>query len=124
VGIYTMLGDSHTDILARLMDVSSLRAKVHAANLANQNTPGYKAQRVEFDAAFQAALDAGGDLDAVQPEVVTAGGGMEQADGNNVSVDREVLDQAQNAALYNSYATLAQGRKKLLTIAITASPGG
>jgi flagellar basal-body rod protein FlgB len=119
-----MLGDTHTDILARLMDVSALRAKVHAANLANQNTPGYKAQRVEFDAAFQEALDAGDDPNSVQPLVVDGGGGMEQADGNNVSVDREVLDQTQNAALYNSYATLAQGRKKLLTIAITASPGG
>lgn len=121
-----MLGDVHTDLLAKLADVSALRAKVHAANIANQNTPGYKAQAVDFDERFQQAL-AGGDTDAaddLQPTVVAAEGGPEQADGNNVAVDREVLEQAQNNTLYNAYLGVLQGRKKLLTIAITSAPGG
>jgi flagellar basal-body rod protein FlgB len=119
-----MLGDVHTDLLAKLADVSALRAKVHAANIANQNTPGYKAQAVAFDERFQEALAGDGSVDDVQPQVVAGEGGAEQADGNNVAVDREVLEQAQNNTLYNAYLGMLQGRKKLLTIAISTAPGG
>ncbi len=125
VRCYRMLGDAHTDLLAKLADVSALRAKVHAANLANQNTPGYKAQRVAFDEAFHDALDGGpAAANAVAPEVFTSDETATQPDGNNVAVDREVLEQAQNGTLYNAYLGMLQGRKKLLTIAISSSPGG
>ncbi len=122
-----MLGDVHSDILAKLMDVASLRAKVHAANIANQNTPGYKSQAVAFEGAFREALASGASgesLAAINPEVYTPEDSSEQADGNNVAVDREVLDQAQNNTLYNTYIGLAQGRKKLLTLAVSSAPGG
>jgi flagellar basal-body rod protein FlgB len=119
-----MLGDAHTDLLAKLADVSSLRAKVHAANIANQNTPGYQAQRVAFEAKFHQALSDMGAADDVDPEIVPAEGLAAQADGNNVSVDREVLEQAQNNTLYNAYLGMLQGRKKLMTIAISSTPGG
>ena len=62
-----MLGEVHSDLLAKLMDVASLRAKVHAANIANQNTPGYKSQAVAFEGAFREAL-AGGFLDGLTRE--------------------------------------------------------
>lgn len=119
-----MLGDAHSDILAKLADVSALRGKIHAANLANQNTPGYKAQGVAFEAAFRSALDGGGDPLDVDPTVVELSDGASQPDGNNVAVDREVLEQAQNSTLYNAYMGMLQGRKKLLTIAMTSAPGG
>lgn len=119
-----MLGDVHSDILAKLMDVSALRGKVHAANIANQNTPGYKAQAVAFEGAFRDALASGDSLDSVNPEIYTPNDPSEQNDGNNVAVDREVLEQSQNNTLYNTYVGLAQGRKKLLTIAMTSAPGG
>ena len=40
-------------LLGRLMDVAVLSNQVHAANLANSNTPGYRAKAVSFDGAFQ-----------------------------------------------------------------------
>jgi flagellar basal-body rod protein FlgB len=119
-----MLNDPHSAILAKLLDVSALRAKVHAANIANQNTPGYQAQRVAFDEAFHSALAAGKPVDEIDPVIVAGGGGAEQPDGNNVSLDREIMDQAKNNQLYNTWIALAQGRKKLITTAITAAPGG
>ena len=119
-----MLGDAHTDLLSKLADVAALRAKVHAANIANQNTPGYKAQRVEFEAAFHSALSDGSDPTDVDPVIVTPDNTATQADGNNVSVDREVIEQAQNSSMYNAYIGMLQGRKKLLTIAMTSAPGG
>ncbi len=119
-----MLGDVHSDLLAKLMDVSALRGKVHAANIANQNTPGYKAQAVAFEGAFRDALATGQSAADVDPEIYTPNSTSEQADGNNVAVDSEVLDQAQNNTLYNLYVGLAQGRKKMLTIAMSSAPGG
>ncbi len=47
-------------LLGRLMDVAVLTNQVHAANLANSNTPGCKAKAVAFDDAFQSALTGGG----------------------------------------------------------------
>lgn len=119
-----LFGDPQADRLAQLMDVSQLRARVHAANIANQNTPGYKAKAVAFEDAFRAALDEGRSTAQVAPEVYEPLSTAEQPDGNNVSVDREVLAQAQNNTLYNTYIALASGKKKLLTIAMSTAPGG
>ncbi len=118
--------DVQKPILAKLMDVSVLRAKVHAANLANQNTPGYKAQAVAFDQAFQQAL-AQGDTGAalgVSPTLYEPRDTPEENDGNDVSPPTEIMQAAQNATLYNAYITMAQGRQKLLSTAISSAPGG
>jgi flagellar basal-body rod protein FlgB len=117
-----MLGDAHSPILAKLMDVSSLRARIHAANLANQNTPGYKAKAVEFDADFQAALDSGDDPTAISPRLIEPRDTSVGVDGNDVDPDREVLQSAQNTLLYNAYVALARGQQKLISTAISPAP--
>lgn len=114
--------DPQAERLSKLMDVASLRARVHAANLANQNTPGYKAKTVEFDAAFRAALDQGQGVADLEPELRERDDLAVQPDGNNVSSEREVLEMGQNQTLYNAWAAMMQGKKKLLTIAITSAP--
>lgn len=112
--------------LSRLLDVATLRQRVHAGNLANQNTPGYKARAVEFDAAFREALDHGGTDAAlrVDPQVVTPLDTPAQADGNDVSLDDEVAAMAKNQELYNAYVQMARGQLRLLNTAISAAPGG
>ncbi len=121
-----MPGNDQILTLARLMDVAALRAKVHAGNLANQNTPGYKAKAVEFDAAFRAALDAQGSAAAraVEPLVYEPRATASDNDGNDVSSEREVMALAQNQLLYNTYISMAKGQTRLLLTAITAAPGG
>lgn len=117
-----LFNDPQAQRLTQLMDVASLRARVHAANIANQNTPGYKAQAVAFEDAFREALGDGGDTSAVAPSVFERTDLAVQPDGNNVSSEREVLEMGQNQTLYNAWAAMAQGKKKLLNIAITAAP--
>lgn len=117
-------GDVQVSNLSKLMDVAQLRAKVHAANIANQNTPGYHAKRVAFEDSFREALVAGKPADEIDPVIFEPRNTAEQPDGNDVSVDREVLDQAENSTLYNTYLAMIQGKKKLLTIAISTAPGG
>jgi flagellar basal-body rod protein FlgB len=116
--------DDQFRILGRLMDVSVLRAKVHAGNIANQTTPGYRAQDVRFDEAFQQALaeDGADGAMAVAPEIIEPRNTSMRVDGNDVAVDKEVAAQAQNALLYNTYISMYRGKRAILQTAMSAAP--
>ena len=117
-----MISDPHSPILAKLMDVASLRARIHAANLANQNTPGYRAKAVDFNADFQEALARGDDATLVEPTLFEPRDTVVGVDGNDVAPDREVLQSSQNTLLYNAYVALARGQQKLVATAISPAP--
>lgn len=53
----------------RVLDALSARTKVAMHNVANANTPGFKAYRVRFEELLQKAHQSGGDPGEVQPEV-------------------------------------------------------
>lgn len=114
--------DPHVPVLTKLMDVAALRARVHAANIANQNTPGYRAKAVAFDEAFQEALSEGKDVQAVEAEVYEPRTGSVDNDGNDVATEREVLEAAQNQTLYNAYIAIARGQHRIITTAISPAP--
>jgi flagellar basal-body rod protein FlgB len=116
------MSDDQTVNLAKLMDVAMLRSRVHTANLANQNTPGYHARAVSFENEFRAALAAGNDVDEVEPKIFEPLNTAQGNDGNDVDVDHEVTASAQNTMLYNTYAALLRGQTKILNTAISASP--
>lgn len=112
-------------ILTRLMDAAMVRQQVHAGNLANQNTPGYKARAVAFEDAFNQALR-DGDLDralALQPDIYQVDATSSKADGNDVSSAREVAALAKNKLLYDTYIQIAKGSNRLLNTAMSAPPG-
>lgn len=121
-----MLQDTSITNLTRLLDASAIRAQVHASNIANQNTPGYHAQAVSFEDAFQQALADNEDdnTDGIVPVVYEARNTAEQADGNDVSVTKEVTEMAKNSTMYNAYAQMLRGKMRLMNIGITQAPGG
>ncbi|MDA3959384.1 MAG: flagellar basal body rod protein FlgB [Planctomycetota bacterium] len=115
-----MLSDQRMMNLGKLLDVASLRARVHTANIANQNTPNFRARAVAFDEAFQQALLQSGDeaARAVQPQVFEPHTTTMDNDGNDVSVDREVSELAKNQTLYNTYVSLLRGKHRMYESAI------
>lgn len=120
------MDDPRLTVLHRLMDVAMQRQQVHAANLANINTPGYKARALEFEEEFNAALDEQG-LDRamrVEAQVTTPLATGADPDGNDVSSEREVAALARNKLLYDTYITMARGKMRMLNTAISAAPGG
>lgn len=121
-----MSQDPQIATLSRLLDASALRAQVHAANIANQNTPGYHAKAVAFEDTFRQALEEDGSEAASQvtPTVYEPRSTMEQADGNDVSMNREVTEMAKNATMYNAYIQMLRGKNKLINLAVSQSPGG
>ena len=116
-----MLQDTRMQNLAKLLDVANLRAQVHASNIANQNTPGYKAQAVRFEEAFLAAQE--GAASDVEPEIYEPRNTMVDNDGNDVSVDKEVTAAAENALLYRTYIQLMRGKNSILNQAIRPTGG-
>ncbi|MCS6970216.1 MAG: flagellar biosynthesis protein FlgB [Planctomycetota bacterium] len=121
-----MFQDPRLAVLTRLMDVAVLRQQVHAGNLANQNTPGFKARAVAFEAEFNRVLDEQGLERALtmRPRIYTPLATAADNDGNDVSSEREVAELAKNKLLYDSYAQLARGKLRLLNTALSPAPGG
>lgn len=120
-----MIIDDRMRNLAKLMDVSMVRAQVHASNLAHQNTPGYVARELQFDEAFGQAVARGDNAAArqIEPEVVENHEGTFDVDGNNVSSQKEVAMLAQNRILYETYVAALRGKGRILDTAMR-SPGG
>ncbi len=116
------------------LDAASLRQQVIANNVANINTPGYKAQDVSFEDEFKQALDNTDEpqlkqtdprhlpgvnpLSSVGINIQTLGGTSMRNDGNNVDIDDEMSKLAENNIRYNAMAQLMGTRFKMLNYAI------
>ena len=112
---------AHTSLLQKGLDASWQRNEVISHNLANVDTPNFKAQRVEFEGefrralegnAFQAAKTHPGHIDfgtadplAVSPKIVTDTATSMRMDGNNVDPDAEMVELAKNTIQYNMLVT-------------------
>ena len=84
-----------SDEVARYLDLATSQAKLTAANMANIDTPGYRAVGMDFTAEMRAAVKAASR--GVEPQAVRASevdGLVARPDGNDVSMDRESLNLA------------------------------
>src|SRR5262245_33250722 len=99
-GIYTRV--------EQYMDLLSARQRVSAANIANADTPGYRARDVDFQAAL------GSRLASSRPVVREVDGLPVRNDGNNVSLDREARQLAENALRFNIAANLLRSRIRMI----------
>jgi flagellar basal-body rod protein FlgB len=117
--------DNITGLLQTFLDVNSKRAEVIAGNIANADTPGYVAKKLEFenflrDAARQSALPAS------QQEQFTVSGlsvvdqesEMIGMDGNTVDLGKEMADLASAGGAFSFGAKMLQSRLRLLRTAI------
>jgi flagellar basal-body rod protein FlgB len=92
MGIETRLSDQ----IARYLDLATSEAKLTAANMANIDTPGYRAVGMNFEAEMRGAMvevEQGQAPRLVQIRPVD--GLIARPDGNNVSLDREGLNLAE-----------------------------
>lgn len=90
--IDTRLGEQ----IARYLDLASSEVKLTAANMANIDTPGYRAVGMNFEAEMRSAMDGvdhGAEPRAVRVKAVD--GLIARPDGNDVSMDRESLNLAE-----------------------------
>lgn len=95
----------------------ALRQRVISDNVANVDTPGFKAGRVEFEDVLRQASNRnprdGLSEAARTPQIVRRHDRSGQSDGNNVDVEGEMILLAETNIVYNALAQLAAGRLRL-----------
>jgi len=119
------------DIPARALQLRSQRAEVLAANMANADTPHYKAMDFDFSAMLQDSESSGASLNTTNPSHIKSIASdpskvelmyrlpyQSSMDGNTVETEVEQAQFAENAVQYQAAFTLLNGRIKSLLTAI------
>jgi flagellar basal-body rod protein FlgB len=83
------MNDVTIDALQGLLRGLAQRQRTISDNIANIETPNYKAQRVEFENALADALRRGGNAN-IRPSIVPTND-PSLPNGNNVSIDQEIV---------------------------------
>lgn len=85
-----------SDQIARYMDLAASEVKLTAGNMANIDTPGFRALGMNFESEMREALGGVDDGGGTRPVRVKAVEGLiARPDGNDVSMDRESLNLAE-----------------------------
>lgn len=103
--------DQYVDFIEKTMDVSALRRKVNGDNIANYNTPGFKASKVKFEEMFEKQKENSmittnekhmvigslqNDVQMVKDTTT-----KERYDGNNVDLNAEMVEMIKNNYRFN-----------------------
>ncbi len=132
-----LIGDTTLSGLNAAMNFRLENQNVISSNIANADTPGYKAQKLEFEDALRNALAISGRLpmeatDAdhfikadpghIDPEIYDNPNGVVNQDGNTVDRNVEQVELAGNQIQYDSAAELM--RRKIALTKYSISEGG
>ncbi|MFH1469873.1 MAG: flagellar basal body rod protein FlgB [Pseudomonadota bacterium] len=125
-----LLFDSLHQGLQRVLDLRQAQHSLTAANIANADTPGYKARVIPFDKVLEDAVQGeGGMLGADDGHASGAGADLSNVrieeleappwalDGNSVVAEREAARLAENAMLYTGVSQGITRRMALLRYA-------
>jgi flagellar basal-body rod protein FlgB len=103
--------------LQRALQGIGTQQKATAANIANAQTPGYQAQRVNFTNSLSAAMSSG--VDPSSAEFSSYGtDDPESASNNNVNMASEVTDLQTQGLQYQAVAQAISFKYSLLRSAI------
>ncbi len=112
-----MIGDVTSSALHAALSGLALRQRVSADNIANLQTPGFLAGRVDFESGLKSALSSG--------QTPTASGGtvarsMEptREDGNNVNLDAETVMATETGLRYQLALNALDGKYSDLRTAL------
>ena len=123
------------DVMHKGLSASWTRNAVIRNNIANVETPNFKASDVEFESLLARAMDSSGfkglkthprhidigsgNFDSVSHRIVKRGGTSMRMDGNNVDIEAENVKLAQNSLQYNTLLEKMNSEIRRLRMAIT-----
>lgn len=133
------LFDKTTNALGASINFRLLKQNVASSNIANAETPGYKAKKVDFEQALSRAVDINGlgKMSVDHPDQFPVNGSSianvradvyenpdvtVTNDGNSVDLEREMAELSENTLLYRAAVQLIN--KKLAGMAYAATEGG
>lgn len=94
------------------MSLVSMRQQLVASNIANADTPGYKARDIDFESEFENVVN------GLEPVVGEVQGLTLKNDGNNVDLDREARMVAENALRFSIAGNMLRTQIKSVKMAI------
>ncbi len=103
------MSNNSINILEKMLDVAAFRHRILASNIANADTPGYKARDISFQGELDQAIASSGpgsvrgEHDFKVFEVITT---MPNRDGNTVNLNIEMAKLAENTLIYNTATSL------------------
>jgi len=135
---FTLFNATH-DLLALSMRLRSMRHELLAGNIANADTPGYRAKDIDFAAALRALIarenapaelpKAGIQLIGARPADFQPGGAIQPAlvvqeaeaklDGNSVDLERQIANLVENSLSYETSLVLLGRKLAALRFAIS-----
>lgn len=114
---------SNISTLERALDYSSLKQKVISQNIANVDTPNYKAKDVSFKSVLQNELDHTfntyrtdnrhidfSDSSSSSTGIITQRNVQYNHNGNSVDMDKEMSNLATNQIYYNALIERLNGK--------------
>jgi flagellar basal-body rod protein FlgB len=126
------MNDISYNTLRKALNASSLRQEVISSNISNVNTDNYKVGQVQFESLLSRASNGlkmvqtndmhigFDDFSQIDPIVTKRTDTAVKENGNNVDIDMEMANQAQNSLYYNALVTQLNAKYGLLNTAISS----
>lgn len=107
--------------IARYLDLATSETKLTATNMANIDTPGYRTLGMDFQTEIREAFKGVDQGRSARPVRVQAVDGLiARPDGNDVSMDREGLNLAEDQLKFKTGVALLRGEFQRVMDAIHA----
>jgi flagellar basal-body rod protein FlgB len=108
-----VLEDVTSSVLRVALKGLAQRQRVIADNIANIETPGFLAGRVQFEDALRTAVSSGSSPGQVEPDVARS---LEptRENGNNVNLDHETLSHMDTVLRYQTMLKALDSKNSLL----------
>ncbi len=134
----SQLFDKTTSALGTALNMRLMKQNMISSNIANAETPGYHAKKMDFEDALARALDidglrgmstssgehfsvGGGSMAGLRPDMYENPDGAVNNDGNTVDLEKEIAARAENSIMYK--AALQLINKKLAAIKYAVTEG-
>lgn len=106
--------DNSIKILERIMDICAYRQKILASNIANVDTPQYKAMDINFQEELRKVTE----TENTSYRVIESPTTMPNRDGNTVNIEVEMSKLAETLLMYSAAVQLTSTRLRMLKDAI------
>jgi flagellar basal-body rod protein FlgB len=112
------ISDPTMDVLYQSLRGLAARQRATADNIANVQTPGFLANKVDFESSLQRAISGGAPASATVES--TRSTEPTRQDGNNVNLDDETLSMVDTNLRYQTMVEAMNAKFRLLRTAMGA----
>lgn len=131
------VNDKTLNALTTALNFREMRQELQSSNIANANTPGFKAKKMDFEEALARALDVDGNMQMktsdgrhydvgnggfnnLEPEIYDNPNGVVSENGNTVDVEAEMAQMAENKLMYDALVQLINKKMGMMKYAINS----